>query len=85
MEWINYLQSLGIILLILSIFPLGVHLYKKLNVKTSTPSHIKILEIKPINYKAQLLLIEVYGKKMLIGYSEKGLNFLGEIKNKENG
>jgi flagellar protein FliO/FliZ len=80
MEWINYLQSLGILLLILSALPLGAHFYKKINVKKSTSEYIKILEIKPINYKAQLLLVEVGQKKLLIGYSEKGLTSLGEVK-----
>ncbi len=80
MEWITYLQSLGVLLLILSVLPLGVHFYKKISVKNSTSKYIKILEIKPINYKAQLLLVEVGKKKLLIGCSEKGLNLLGEIK-----
>ncbi len=80
MEWILYLQSLGIVLLILSLFPLGAHFYKKFNVKNPESNHIKILEIKPINYKAQILLIDVQGKKILIGYSDKGLSFLGELK-----
>lgn len=80
MEWINYLQSLGIFLLVLSILPLGAYLYKKVNVKKAASNYIKILEIKPINYKAQLLLIEVKQKKLLIGYSEKGFTSLGEIK-----
>lgn len=80
MEWIQYFQSLGLILLILSFFPLGMYVYKKFNVKNSSSNYIKILEVKPINYKAQILLIDVQGKKMLIGYSEKGLSFLGELK-----
>uniref|UniRef100_A0A7V5XID7 Flagellar protein n=1 Tax=Thermodesulfobacterium geofontis TaxID=1295609 RepID=A0A7V5XID7_9BACT len=80
MEWINYLQSLGILLLVLSILPLGAHFYKRLNVKKFTSNYIKILEIKPINYKAQILLIEVKNKKILLGYSEKGFTHLGEIK-----
>lgn len=80
MEWINYLQSLGMFLLVLSILPLGAHFYKKLNVKKLTSDYIKILEIKPINYKAQILLIEVKNKKILLGYSDKGFTHLGEIK-----
>ncbi|PMP65335.1 MAG: hypothetical protein C0190_06905 [Thermodesulfobacterium geofontis] len=80
MEWINYLQSLGIFLLVLSILPLGAHFYKKLNIKKFTSDYIKILEIKPINYKAQILLIEVKNKKILLGYSDKGFTHLGEIK-----
>ncbi len=80
MEWIQYLQSFGIFLLILSFLPLGVHLYKRFNVKNPASNYIKILEIKPINYKAQILLVDVQGKKILIGYSEKGLSFLGELK-----
>ena len=80
MDWINYLQSLGIILLILSFLPLGAHFYKKLNVKKFASDYIKILEIKPINYKAQILLIEVKNRKILLGYSDKGFTYLGEIK-----
>ena len=81
MEWLYYLQSLGILLLILSLFPIGLHFYRKYSVKKSTSNLIKILEIRPINYKAQLLLIEVDGKRILIGYSDKGFSYLGEIKN----
>ncbi|WP_038055129.1 flagellar biosynthetic protein FliO [Thermodesulfobacterium hydrogeniphilum] len=80
MDWFYYLQSLGVVLLILSLFPIGLHFYKKYSVKSSSSNYIKILEIKPINYKAQLLLIEVEGKKCLIGYSDKGFSYLGEIK-----
>jgi flagellar protein FliO/FliZ len=43
-------------------------------------SPIKVLAVKPISYKAQILLIEVEGKKFLVGYSDKGFNLLGEIK-----
>jgi len=61
-------------------FPLGVYLYKKINVKNTASNHIKILEIKSINYKAQILLIEVDKKRILLGYSEKGFTYLGEVK-----
>ncbi|BAU22748.1 hypothetical protein THC_0350 [Caldimicrobium thiodismutans] len=81
MEWLNYLQSLGILLLILSALPVLAHLYKRYQTKVPSSSAIKILEIKPIAYKAQILLIEVEGKKMLIGLSDKGFSFLGEVKN----
>lgn len=81
MEWLNYLQSLGILLLILSALPILAHLYKRYQTKAPSTSTIKILEIKPIAYKAQLLLIEVEGKKMLVGLSDKGFSFLGELKN----
>ncbi len=80
MEWLYYLQTLGILLLILSLLPIGVYFYKKYTLKSSSSKYIKILEIKPINYKAQLLLIEVKGKKCLIGYSDKGFSYLGEVK-----
>lgn len=80
MEWLYYLQVIGVVLLILSLFPLGAHFYKKYTVKNMTDNPIKILAVKPINYKAQLLLVEVEGKKILIGYSDKGFSFLGEIR-----
>lgn len=80
MEWVYYLQVIGVVLLILSLLPLGAHLYKKHTVKNMTDCPIKILAIKPINYKAQLLLVEVEGKRLLIGYSDKGFSPLGEIK-----
>lgn len=80
MEWVYYLQVIGVVLLILSLLPVGAHLYKRYTVKNMTECPIKILAIKPINYKAQLLLIEVEGEKFLIGYSDKGFSLLGEIK-----
>lgn len=81
MEWLNYLQSLGVLLLILSALPLLSHLYKKYQTKLPGSSQIKILEVKPVAYKAQLMLVEIEGKKMLIGLSDKGFSFLGELKN----
>ncbi len=80
MEWFHYLQSLGILLLILSVLPLLAHFYKKYQPKLPSHSSIKVLEIKAIGYKAQLLLIEVEGKRLLIGLSDKNFNFLAEIK-----
>ncbi|AIH03779.1 MULTISPECIES: flagellar biosynthetic protein FliO [Thermodesulfobacterium] len=80
MEWFYYLQSIGILLLILSLFPIALHFYKKYTVKNMSESPIKVLAVKPISYKAQILLIEVEGKKFLVGYSDKGFNLLGEIK-----
>ncbi|MCS7150206.1 MAG: flagellar biosynthetic protein FliO [Caldimicrobium sp.] len=81
MDWLSYLQSLGIILLILSSLPLISYLNGRLKNKRQQNSHIKILEIKPIAYKAQLLFVEIEGKKLLIGLSDKGFSFLGELKN----
>ncbi|RKX61408.1 MAG: hypothetical protein DRP29_00465 [Thermodesulfobacteriota bacterium] len=81
MELINYLETLGILLLILSFLPIALYFYKKFNFKHLEGKHIKILEIKPINYKAQILLIEVEGKKYLIGLADKGFSYLGEIRN----
>lgn len=81
MEWLQYLQNIGLFLLILSALPLLAHLYQKYQKKLPTSSgSIKVIEIKPVAYKAQLLLIEVDGKKMLIGLSEKGFSYLGEVK-----
>jgi flagellar protein FliO/FliZ len=80
MQWLGYLEALGIFLLFLSSLPLIAHFYKKISVKNSSTRYIKIIEIKPINYKAQILLIEVEKKKFLIGLSDKGFDYLGEIK-----
>ncbi len=79
MEWLAYLQSLGMLLLILSILPIGLHFYRKYKVKNLSGGEIKIIEIKPITYKAQILLIEVQGKRYLIGLSDKGFSKLGEL------
>lgn len=84
MDFLNYLQSLGIILLILSLVPLGLHFYKKWTPKLPASDKIKILAIKPINYKAQILLLEVENQKILIGLTDKGFTFLGEIKNESS-
>lgn len=81
MDFLHYLQSLGIVLLILSLVPLGLHFYKKWNIKLPSSDKIKILAVKPINYKAQILLIEVENHKILIGLSDKGFTYLGEVKN----
>ncbi len=81
MEWLSYLQNLGVLLLLLSALPIVAHFYQKYQKKFPLSSNsIKILEIKPVAYKAQILLIEVEGKKMLIGLSDKGFSYLGEIK-----
>jgi len=81
MEWLNYLQGLGILLLILSSLPVLAHFYRKYQLKGPSGSAIKILEIKPLSYKAQLLLVEIEGKKFLLGLTDKGFSQLGEIKN----
>lgn len=81
MPWLNYLEALGFFLLILSALPLLAHYYKRYQIKTQGNSSIKILEVKPLSYKAQLLLIEIEGKKFLLGLTDKGFTNLGEIKN----
>lgn len=80
MEWLQYLQSLGILLLILSLLPLFSHLYKRYQQGIQGPSHIKILEIRQVGPKGQLLLVEVEGKRLLLGLSERGFNLLLEMK-----
>jgi flagellar protein FliO/FliZ len=85
MEWIQYLQGLGIILLILSLLPVMAHFYRKYQVKSVIGHRIKVLEVKPISYKAQLLLIEVEGKRYLIGLTDKGLTLLTELKDGSTG
>jgi flagellar protein FliO/FliZ len=85
MEWIQYLQGLGIILLILSLLPVMAHFYRKYQVKSLIGHRIKVLEVKPISYKAQLLLIEVEGKRYLLGLTDKGLTLLTELKDGSTG
>jgi len=85
MEWIQYLQGLGIILLILSLLPVMAHFYRKYQVKSLMGHRIKVLEVKPISYKAQLLLIEVEGKRYLLGLTDKGLTLLTELKDGSTG
>ncbi|NPA39278.1 MAG: flagellar biosynthetic protein FliO [Thermodesulfobacteria bacterium] len=80
MEWLSYLQAIGILLLLLSLLPIGAYLYKKFYQKKPVKSRIKVLEVKPVSYKAQLLLIEVEGKRLLLGLSDKGLTYLTELK-----
>ncbi len=81
MPWLDYLEAIGILLLILSALPLLAHYYRKYQIKSQSNSTIKVLEIKPLSYKAQLLLIEIEGKKFLLGLTDKGFTHLGEIKN----
>lgn len=85
MEWIQYLQGLGIILLILSLLPVMAHFYRKYQVKSLMGHRIKVLEVKPISYKAQLLLVEVEGKRYLLGLTDKGLTLLTELKDGSTG
>ncbi len=81
MNWLSYLQALGIVLLVLSLLPIGLYFYKKLrHQRFPSSNRIKVIEIRPITYKAQLLLIEVEGKRLLIGYSDAGFSYLGEVK-----
>jgi len=79
MEWIQYLQGLGIILLVLSLLPVIAHLYRKHQFRGMLSHRIKVLEVKPISFKAQLLLIEVEGKRYLLGLTDKGLTLLTEL------
>jgi len=79
MDWLSYLQGLGIFLFILSLIPLSAQLYKKYQVRENSTSLIKVLEIKPLSYKAQLLLIEIEGKRYLLALTDKGITNLGEI------
>ena len=80
MEWIQYLQGLGIILLILSLLPVIAHFYRKSQFRGMLSHRIKVLEVKPIGFKAQLLLIEVEGKRYLLGLSDKTITLLAELK-----
>lgn len=81
MEWLQYLQSLGIILLLLSLLPLFSYLYRRYQQGLQGPSQIKVLEVKSISPRAQLLLVEIEGKRLLLGLSERGFNLLWELKN----
>ncbi|NPA38934.1 MAG: FliO/MopB family protein [Thermodesulfobacteria bacterium] len=80
MQWLSYLQALGVVLLILSLFPIGLYIYRRTYLKKTAGSKIKIIEVRPINYKAQILLIEVEGRKYLLGCTDKTVNFLTEVK-----
>jgi flagellar protein FliO/FliZ len=44
-----------------------------------------VLEVKPISFKAQLLLIEVEGKRYLLGLTDKGLTLLTELQDGSTG
>jgi len=80
MDWLVYFKVLGIVFLILAGIQIFVYFYKKVRVKNIPEGKkIKILEIKPITYKAQILLIEVQGKKFLIGLTDKGFTKIGEF------
>jgi flagellar protein FliO/FliZ len=85
MEWIQYLQGLGIILLILSLLPVMAHFYRKYQLRGLLSHRIKVLEVKPVSFKAQLLLIEVEGKRYLLGLTDKGLTLLTELKDGSTG
>ena len=78
-----YFKVLGGTFLILGIFLLVTYLFKRGRIRASGSGSIQIKEVKPLGFKAQLVLIEVKDRIMLLGLSEKGLNLIWEWKRNE--
>lgn len=74
-----YFKVLGATLLLLGTFLFLTHLFKKVKGPAfSREGTIRIKEIKSLGFKAQLILVEVKDRTLLLGLSEKGLNLLRE-------
>jgi len=77
-----YFKVLGVTLLLLGAFLFLIYLFKKAKGPAfSKEGAIRIKEIKPLGFKAQLILVEVKDRTLLLGLSEKGLNLIREWEN----
>ncbi|MDZ4785052.1 MAG: flagellar biosynthetic protein FliO [bacterium] len=76
----SILRMIEGLVLVAGIFLVGVHLYKKFVLKDkSLPNkfrgrRIKIIERTPISSKASLLLVEIEGKKVLVGVGSENVS-----------
>ncbi len=68
-----YLEVLGLTLLLcgaLVLFFWGIRRFR--GVRGDSSQAIKLLALRPLSMKAQLLLVEVEGQKLLLGLGEGG-------------
>lgn len=57
------------------------HFYRRFQARGWLGNYIKVVEVKPIGFKAQLLLVEVENRRFLLGLSEKGFTLIMELPN----
>ncbi len=81
-----YLQVLGMALALCGLLLLGAWLMRRLRGLQNQKSSelIQIKGIKPISYKAHLVLIEVMGHHLLIGVGESGPRLLCQLEEKKD-
>jgi len=75
-------MSLALSLILISLFILAWALKRvmgKRNIWMNESSIIKILERRPLSPKASLYLLEVEGKKILIGESPNGISRISDV------
>ncbi|AEH44067.1 flagellar biosynthetic protein FliO [Thermodesulfatator indicus DSM 15286] len=79
-----YLQVLGVTFILCALLVVGLWGLKRLKLtKGELAGEIKLLAYRPLNPKAQLALIEVFGEKMLIGLGENGPKLIRRWKKDE--
>ncbi|OAG28657.1 flagellar biosynthetic protein FliO [Thermodesulfatator autotrophicus] len=79
-----YLQVLGATFVLCALLVAGLWGLKRLKfTKGEMTGEIKLLAYRPLNHKAQLALIEVFGEKMLIGLGENGPKLIRRWKKDE--
>jgi len=69
---LSMVQGLG---LVIGIFLIGVHVYKKYVIKNEpfNSRRIKIIERAPLSNKAALVLAEIEGQRILVGIGAEGI------------
>jgi len=78
-----YFKVLGVTFLLLGGFLLVVYLLKKGRMPASKEGTIQIKEVRPLGFKAQLILLEVKDRTFLLGLSEKGIDLIKEWENEK--
>lgn len=77
-----YFKVLGVTFLLLGSFLLLVYFFKKGRMQAfSKEGAIRIKDVRPLGFKAQLILVEVKDRTLLLGLSEKGINLIREWEN----
>ncbi len=68
-----YLEVLGLTLLLCGMLVFFFWGLRRLRFgRTNAPEAIKLIALRPLSTKAQLLLVEVEGKRLLLGLGEGG-------------
>ncbi len=77
--WTLYFQVFGVTFLLLGIFLLGLYLFRRLRrISPSRGGEIRVREVRPLDFKHRLVLVQVRDSLLLLGVSEKGITPLKE-------